>query len=79
MRDPNLELWNERQGELSRAARKERRSGERSGRLAEKEIEVRWGLPEDKPEIGEMSKLNGMLRPLAFEERPSSPRRRGRC
>jgi len=52
-----------------REPRKVRRSGERSGWPAEKEIEVRWGLPEDEPRIGELLELNGMLRPLAFEER----------
>ena len=69
MRDPNLELWLERHGELSRAARKERCPGERSGRFVQKEIKVRWGLPEDEPEIGELLERKGMLRPLAFEER----------
>jgi hypothetical protein len=69
MRDPNLELWRERHGEPSRPAWKERCSGKWSGRLAEKEIELRWGLPEDELEIGELLALNGMLRPLAFEER----------
>ena len=69
MRDPNLELWHGRDGKLSRPERKERRCGERSGRLPQNEIEVRWGLVEDEPEIGELLELNGMLRPLAFEER----------
>jgi hypothetical protein len=52
-----------------REPRKESHSGERSGWPAEKEIEVRWGLPEDEPKIGELLELNEMLRPLAFEER----------
>src|SRR5919112_489043 len=69
MRDPNLEPWHERDGKLSRPKRKERRSGERLGRLSEKEIEVRWSHVEDEPEIEELLELNGMLRPLAFEER----------
>ena len=37
-----------------RESHKERRSGERSGWPAEKEIEVRWGLPEDEPGIGDL-------------------------
>ena len=32
-------------------------------------IEVRWGLREDEPRIAELLELNGIPRPLAFEER----------
>jgi len=45
--------------------------------LAEKEIEVSWGLPDDEPEIGELLELNRMLHPLAFEALTSSIGRRG--
>ncbi len=31
--------------------------------------EVRWGLREDEARVGELLELNGMPRPLAFEER----------
>jgi hypothetical protein len=32
-------------------------------------IEVRWGLREDEDRVAELLELNGMPRPLAFEER----------
>ena len=37
--------------------------------LARRGIEVRWGLREDEACIAELLALNGMPRPLAFEER----------
>ena len=32
-------------------------------------IEVRWGLREDEDSVAGLLELNGMSRPLAFEER----------
>jgi N-acetylglutamate synthase-like GNAT family acetyltransferase len=78
VREPNPERWRERHRKLSHPARKERRLGEWSGRLAETGIEVRWGLAEDEPRIGELLELNGMLRPLAFEERFIVAEKKGR-
>jgi hypothetical protein len=55
----------------------ERRSGEHSDRLAEKEIEVRWGLLEDELRIAKLLELNGMPRWVAFEERFIVAERKG--
>jgi|SRR5215210_602172 len=46
-----------------------RYTGDASGGPATGGIEVRWGLREDEIRIAELLELNGIPRPVAFEER----------
>ena len=80
----NLWAWEERRAELvrevehrrlvrelreARGSRGKERAGGGRAELGDSGIEVRWGLPEDEPEIAGLLGLNGMPRWIACEGR----------